>query len=322
MRKKRNFSEFLPNKFILYFVVIPIFLFIIFFLTKDLFGISFFQNENKEINNNLSKKTQESIKDFRLDTDGDGLFDWEERLYRSDIKKKDTDGDGIIDGMEVARGTDPIDPFNKISIINKEILKNEDQIISYRDDDNLTKTDVVARDFFIKLMELKKTNLTKNQDAREQAIHELIRQNRIILSDKYTLDDLNISETLSIKDFKKNLENLLNKHHIEMFKDEVFLLASFLKTDNKLYLSKIEQQVKSYKEIENELLVMEIPKRISPLFLEYLNSFNLFIEITDFFSKAKNDSVFVASIILLYNRVEDRMKRSSSSINYFFQFNI
>ncbi|MCD5396620.1 MAG: hypothetical protein LRZ98_00355 [Candidatus Pacebacteria bacterium] len=75
MRKKRNFSEFLPNKFILYFVVIPIFLFIIFFLTKDLFGISFFQNENKEINNNLSKKTQESIKDFRLDTDGDGLFD-------------------------------------------------------------------------------------------------------------------------------------------------------------------------------------------------------------------------------------------------------
>ncbi len=41
------------------------------------------------------------------DTDGDGLPDWEERLYGSDPLKKDTDGDGTPDGAEVRQGRDP-----------------------------------------------------------------------------------------------------------------------------------------------------------------------------------------------------------------------
>ena len=41
------------------------------------------------------------------DSDGDGLPDWEERLYGSDPFNKDTDGDGTPDGAEVRQGRDP-----------------------------------------------------------------------------------------------------------------------------------------------------------------------------------------------------------------------
>ena len=43
-----------------------------------------------------------------LDTDGDGLTDFEEiNYYGTDPNNADTDGDGVTDGDEVAQGTDP-----------------------------------------------------------------------------------------------------------------------------------------------------------------------------------------------------------------------
>ncbi len=41
------------------------------------------------------------------DSDADGLPDWQEALYGSDIQKTDTDGDGVLDGDEVRTGHDP-----------------------------------------------------------------------------------------------------------------------------------------------------------------------------------------------------------------------
>lgn len=45
-----------------------------------------------------------------LDTDGDGLFDWEEIIIGSDINNPDTDGDGLLDGEEIIYGTDVLNP--------------------------------------------------------------------------------------------------------------------------------------------------------------------------------------------------------------------
>lgn len=42
-----------------------------------------------------------------VDTDGDGLPDFEERLRGTDLEKPDTDGDGTSDGEEVALGRNP-----------------------------------------------------------------------------------------------------------------------------------------------------------------------------------------------------------------------
>ncbi len=44
------------------------------------------------------------------DTDGDGLDDAQESLYRTDPRRADTDGDGHTDGDEVENGYDPLGP--------------------------------------------------------------------------------------------------------------------------------------------------------------------------------------------------------------------
>ena len=44
----------------------------------------------------------------KLDTDGDGLSDWEEiNIYHTDPNKADTDGDGYKDGQEINNGYTP-----------------------------------------------------------------------------------------------------------------------------------------------------------------------------------------------------------------------
>lgn len=44
----------------------------------------------------------------KADTDGDGLYDYEElKIYSTDPKNPNTDGDGVSDGDEVKRGTNP-----------------------------------------------------------------------------------------------------------------------------------------------------------------------------------------------------------------------
>ena len=46
--------------------------------------------------------------DLLIDTDGDGLKNWEEALWHTDPNKSDTDGDGVPDGQEVKESRDPL----------------------------------------------------------------------------------------------------------------------------------------------------------------------------------------------------------------------
>ncbi len=50
---------------------------------------------------------QEQLEKLNLDTDSDGLKDWEETIFRTKADNPDTDGDGTKDGEEVAQGRDP-----------------------------------------------------------------------------------------------------------------------------------------------------------------------------------------------------------------------
>ena len=52
----------------------------------------------------LGTKYEENLQD----SDNDGLKDWEEELYKTDLHNPDTDGDGYLDGEEVNSGHNPL----------------------------------------------------------------------------------------------------------------------------------------------------------------------------------------------------------------------
>lgn len=64
----------------------------------------------KSQNKNLSGPniSQLASANAQIDTDGDGLSDWEENIYGTDPKKSDTDGDNYLDGEEILSNHDPL----------------------------------------------------------------------------------------------------------------------------------------------------------------------------------------------------------------------
>ena len=54
------------------------------------------------------EKESDLIDPGDVDSDGDGLFDAEEEIYKTNPKNPDTDGDGYLDGDEIENGYNPL----------------------------------------------------------------------------------------------------------------------------------------------------------------------------------------------------------------------
>jgi len=57
---------------------------------------------------NLWSGKETTITSNNKDTDNDGLKDWEENLYKTDLLNPDTDADGYLDGEEINSGHNPL----------------------------------------------------------------------------------------------------------------------------------------------------------------------------------------------------------------------
>lgn len=81
---------------------------------------------SKTTQNKSDQKTigQISFASSSIDSDNDGLPDWEESVYGTDSHKPDTDNDGYLDGEEVVSRHDPLkkgpDDIIKITAPNKD----------------------------------------------------------------------------------------------------------------------------------------------------------------------------------------------------------
>jgi len=97
--KSKKFSVFVAILILFAGVLIGGFLFI-----KTKAGSA---NIGDQVSYLLGKEKSVAAQDKNLDSDNDGLPDWQEAIYKTDPHNPDTDGDGYLDGEEVASGYSP-----------------------------------------------------------------------------------------------------------------------------------------------------------------------------------------------------------------------
>ncbi len=103
--------------------------------------VSFFsslrQPPHLSVNNNNAAHAALTQK-LQKDSDSDGLKDWEEAIFHTDLHNPDTDGDGTPDGEEIKQGRDPLKPGPGDRLATTTLATLADGTSDLRFSDNFT----------------------------------------------------------------------------------------------------------------------------------------------------------------------------------------
>ncbi len=196
-------------------------------------------------NKNLSSSVAQTAV---LDTDSDGLRDWEEKLWKTDPNKQDTDGDGYTDKQETILGYDPTNPKSNPQTGKKSEKKNPTL------NENNTNTPTNITQVFSKTIssqiedpsQLNQTDfsdpLSMIDDASGQSLLQFISDlnPQISLSEIKTHNDNSFA---SIQNYASDLENAIPTNpYPNQTEDDI--LAEAITTEN---FKKIDEYISYYK---------------------------------------------------------------------------
>lgn len=233
-----------------------------------------YRNKNKEslVYNSETLKGADTISpDLQdKDTDGDGLKDWEEVLLGTDPNNKDTDGDGTPDGKEVSLGRNPLVKApndGPKSISNASSSENEEV---------LTATDKIARDFFARYMELRQMGMSKDKYSQNELVGQVLSSGIVIGSPKkYTERDVIVTTENSLEGIKKygdDVGRIFKTNTLTESRNEAAIAKDALDTENYGKLGEIDPIIKSYQNIISALLKVKTPSLMKDKHLSLVNS--------------------------------------------------
>ena len=170
------------------------------------------------------------------DSDGDGLPDWEERIYGADPYKSDTDGDGTFDGEEIRLGRDPA----KQNTAPEGQAPNDLLKIIQDPHFATSSTDLLGlkKEFFAKYL------AAQGQNIRETTYRDLIKGfDAKKITPHNELIDLNISSDNSpeaLRKYGNAFGLLINKYKIRTNRTEEEILGDGMETKNNATLRELQ----------------------------------------------------------------------------------
>lgn len=211
----------------------------------------------------------------RIDTDNDGLPDWEEELWSSDPENPDTDGDGTNDGAEIEQGRNPAKPGDDQLTYRQKATVHEQQI--KRAPSNKTE------EAFSKM--LPHVLVVANKEARGEKVNEKTSQ-RIAEATaaqleedfpQYTRADLTVvgTSTEAEKTYLDSVFTTIAQHVKEENKLEspLEITGKAFSESDKSILSNLRAHNQLYKELNSELVAIAVPESYVEVHLEILNGY-------------------------------------------------
>lgn len=210
---------------------------------------------------------------FYLDSDGDGLYDWEEVLWGTDPNDPDTDGDGTPDGEEVRLGRDPRIPGPD------DRLETEEIPIYKRDDiENLSPAELLHREAISNISELtKKGNVSRS--TLEQMIGELSNKylTRAEIKRKYLPSSVLISTNNSSEGIREYVNLISQISSVYDFKlsneDALGLVTNIISPEKDAKLSaKLARLIDDIEKTEITLSMVSVPSDLAAAHTSMLNA--------------------------------------------------
>lgn len=268
------------------------------------------QEQTGEITTNkIAIDSQINKENLDIDTDGDGLLDWEESLWGTDPNNPDTDGDGTNDYQEINENRDPLipGPNDETTSIEEKIL--EQMQSSELDEDGITSQ--VANNFAnLYFNNRQGTDLT--QEQRNLLVNQVSNQaiSEIKINEIYTLN--------SIKTFNKEDEEKLIEYTDSYFAIQLNILNEVLRNYENTDYSRLGNEIIKK---SGELISIEVPSDISNLHLEIANNYYKLGMVVKDFEKEEEDPIYVMLSLRIYQDTQEEIKDINNQIGNFLKEN-
>ena len=225
--------------------------------------VLFFQKRKEEVEESkksdfvaVEYKTDENSDARFHDSDGDGIYDWKERLLGLDPHKVDSDGDGVSDGDYLR---------------SKELIGNKNRSGQGH---QVTPSERLGKNLYTALYVAAMAGDGKISEETKEKLENTVQDyiKKLNFSTKiYTEESLSVVEDTKENDFayEKKMKQLFKKYPIKMSEFKLLLVA--IKEPQK-YRSEIDQAVLKYDEYLHELEKVQVPGILVRRHLQLMNT--------------------------------------------------
>lgn len=205
------------------------------------------------------------------DTDGDGLYDWEEKLWGSDITVSDTDGDGTSDYDEVEQGRHPLWPAPGDEI-------EDDYLDTFAVSTETSNLNTLTEKLLTEYFRLREDGELTSDDKTELLENILSSDITIPEVPTYGREDISVSNdtTASIRVYGNELGSLLQIHAQEMSQyDFAGSLQKAIATNNPESFKNLEGGIVLLESLIQNMLSTPVPPSAERLHVEFINATSL-----------------------------------------------
>lgn len=297
--------------FVLVLLVIAVIL-----LIKNLGG------DKNPASNDIAKNEQNVTE---VDTDKDGLADWKEALWKTDVNNPDTDGDGTPDGEEVRTNRNPNKAYPNDQLTEEEIKSLSGTYgVSSLQFNQVSKTDELMESFLMQyVLQKSLNNGILDEPAKKALMESVLGETSLKLPFKiYTIADIKISasdDTSSVKQYGNDMGAIVKKYDPGIKMGDIFVkVKESVDSKNENYKAEIENVLKKYTNMIDESLKISVPKSAVNIHLEFLNGVSRISEMILGIYKSSNDPLSGLVAVGSYKDVISFLRDTNNKIGSYF----
>ena len=207
------------------------------------------------------------------DTDRDGLKDWEESLWGTDVHNPDSDGDGTSDGDEAVANRNPTVAGPDDAYVEPTV-EQESQTTGAEE---LSRTALLAREYFATIVNLKQSGNFSAETAStlsESLVQSFTATNNV--GAEQSKSDLRLTEDNSVGSLRAygNTMGAIVKKYADLgLPNELAVMAEALETQDQNEIKKLDRSIEVHKALINEFQTVLVPSGAADIHLALINTY-------------------------------------------------
>ncbi len=218
----------------------------------------------------------DAYEEAERDTDADGLKDWEEILWKSDLSTADTDGDGANDGEEVKTGRNPVVSGTEKNGVFSDALKKPQEMTGGAQGAGKTVTEKIAQEFaqqyFVgKGVAAEELLGSESQQAIADALVRTIAQGAAAYGAVFEKSDIAISDSTAPKTYINGVGKMLKENFVGIEVSELAIMESILESKDFSQVELFDHFISAYEKTVSFLRKTSVPAPYADAHLQLLN---------------------------------------------------